>query len=128
MQLREVQKVQVSSVRLAKGHDAVLYRPQETCDGRIVNERELGSRYLKKFHGSFKGAFVYRIADSPVCRKPFDAFILLDGKFTAVEFKVEPNDLEPHQRKALMDVKRAGGEAKVIYFDKAGKVSKEVTL
>jgi hypothetical protein len=93
-----------------------------------VNERELGAKWLKKYAARFSGAFVCRIGDSPVSRKPFDAFIVMDGRFTGVEFKVHPNDLEPHQRKALIDVKNAGGTALVVYFSKDGKTVEEVTL
>jgi hypothetical protein len=52
----------------------------------------------------------------------------MDGRFTAIEFKVDPNSLEPHQEKSLMDVKRAGGQSKVVYFASNGKVSREVSL
>lgn len=93
-----------------------------------MNERELGAQWLKKFQLGRPEAFVYRIADSPVSRKPFDAFILLEGQFDAVEFKVEGNALEPHQRKALLDVKAAGGRALVVWFDKKGKLWKETEL
>ncbi len=88
----------------------------------------MGGKYLKKFGKENPSAFVCRIADSPVCRKPFDAFILIDGMMMAIEFKVSPNDLEPHQRKALFEVKRAGGISKVIYFSKEGKIIQEVVL
>lgn len=93
-----------------------------------MNERELGAKWLKKFQLERQGAFVYRIADSPVSRKPFDAFLLVDGQFDAVEFKIEGNVLEPHQRKALLDVKAAGGRALVVWFDKKGKPWKETEL
>lgn len=93
-----------------------------------MNERELGAKWLKKYAERFPDSFVCRIGDSPVSRKPFDAFVVMDRKFTAIEFKVRPNDLEPHQRKALLDVKKAGGTALVIYFSKDGKTAEEVTL
>ena len=93
-----------------------------------MNEREMGGKWLKNFGRKNPGAFVCRIADSPVCRKPFDAFVLMDGGFVAIEFKVRPNDLEPHQRKALLDVKQAGGVARVIYFSKEGEIVEEVVL
>lgn len=93
-----------------------------------MNEREMGARYLSKLEKDTPSAFVCRIPDSPVSRKPFDAFVVLDGVFKALEFKIIPNDLEPHQAKALRDVKKAGGIATVIYFTKQGKIDREVAI
>ena len=90
-----------------------------------MNERELGKKFLSKFELEHPGCFCYRIPDSPVCRKPFDCFVLVDGLFTAIEFKMVGNSLQPHQRKALLDVKQAGGIAKAIWFGKDGKVARE---
>ncbi len=72
-------------------------------------------------------AFVHRIADSPVSRKPFDAIVIVDGKTICIEFKMAGRPLEPHQRKELLLAKENGAVAKVIYFGKGGEVE-EVTL
>ena len=93
----------------------------------MPNERELCSKWLKKFQLEHPDAAVHRIADSPVSRKPFDAFILIEGIFVAIEFKMDGEALEAHQKFELDKIKRNGGVAKVIYFLGRGK-TKEVTL
>lgn len=85
-------------------------------------------KYLRKLQLQHPSAFVYKIDDSPVSRKPFDSFVLLDGSFTAIEFKVGRNPLEAHQKRALLEVKAAGGKAKLIVFTKEGEIEKEEDL
>lgn len=92
-----------------------------------MNERARGSAWLKKFQLENPDALVCRIPDSPVCRKPFDAFTLLDGVFVAIEFKLVGEELLSHQLDALRRVKANGGVAKVIYFGPDGK-AEEVEL
>jgi hypothetical protein len=128
MPMREMSPLPMLGVQASREQRPLLHRDEEARNGGPVNERELGARWLKKFQLDAPASFVYRIADSPVSRKPFDAFLLVDGRFTAVEFKVEGNKLEPHQRKALLDVKAAGGRALVVWFDKKGKLWKETEL
>jgi hypothetical protein len=92
-----------------------------------VDERKLGNRYINKFRKTNPTSFVFRIPDSPVGRKPFDAFIFMDGEFVAIEFKIEGGSLLPHQSHELNIVKKNGGIAKVVYFMKDGSI-KEVIL
>jgi hypothetical protein len=91
-----------------------------------MNERDHLRRWVKKFKLAHPSALVVRIADSPVCRKPFDIFILMDAVFTAIEFKVGGAGLLPHQRRELLTVKANGGIAKVIRFMEKGETVEEV--
>ncbi len=86
-----------------------------------MNERELGLKWLKKFKDDHPDAFVYRISDSPVSRKPFDA-VIVDPYLGAIsiEFKLEGEKLLPHQQRELANFKKAGGAAWVVYFLKNG--------
>ncbi len=93
-----------------------------------MNERELGLKWLKSFQKVWPKAFVYRIPDSPVMRKPFDAMILQDGVYMAIEFKMDGEELLPHQKRALLDVKKNGGVARFIVFGKDGSTVKDETL
>lgn len=94
-----------------------------------MNERELGNAWLKKFKKENPDAFVYRIADSPVSRKPFDGFILDPylGSI-AVEFKMEGEKLLPHQKRELENFRKAGGTCYIVYFLKDGGEKKEVMI
>ena len=92
-----------------------------------MDERKLANRWLDKFKKETPSAFVFRIPDSPVGRKPFDAIIFMDEKFMAVEFKLEGGKVLPHQDRELKIVKQNGGMAKVVYFMK-DKSIKEVIL
>ena len=87
-----------------------------------MNEREIGNRWLKAYKKEHPNVFVQRLPDSPVMRKPFDAFILQDGIFTAIEFKMEGNGLLAHQEDELLTVKKCGGKARVIVFSKDGEI------
>lgn len=91
-----------------------------------MNERTLASKYLNKFKLENKSSLVVRIPDSPVGRKPFDAFIFMDSMFMAIEFKLVGEKLLDHQSFSLEQVKRNGGIAKVIYFYPKGKVKETI--
>lgn len=87
-----------------------------------MNERELGNKWLKKYKKEHENAFVHRLPDSPVMRKPFDAFILENSVFVAIEFKMEGNVLLAHQKDELENVKASGGRALLIVFRKDGMI------
>lgn len=93
-----------------------------------MNEREIGNKWLKKYKKDHPDAFVQRLPDSPVMRKPFDAFILQNSIFTAIEFKMLGNELLAHQEDELKNVKTSGGKARVIVFLKDGSTVKDEYL
>ena len=92
-----------------------------------MSERERAGRYLSKYQKTNPASFVWNIPDNPVGRKPFDAVIVHDGVFLAIEFKMEGRKLEPHQKDALERVRNNGGVSKMIYFGSRG-ISKEIVL
>lgn len=87
-----------------------------------MSERRRTSEYLKKLQKQYPSAFIYKIPDSPVGRKPFDAMFFYKGVFEVIEFKMEGEELRAHQKKFLEIVARNGGISKVIYFKKGGGI------
>jgi len=74
--------------------------------------------------------FYYKISDIPKAmglrfqhERPLDAFLLQDGMFKAIEYKVLKHktiklsrDLKQHQIKNLNEVVKNGGEAYIIFY------------
>ena len=60
--------------------------------------------------------FYYKIPDTKGTGglRPFDGFLVLCGKFFAIEFKVGRNKLEPHQKYCLDKVTSCGGRSLII--------------
>lgn len=80
-----------------------------------MNERELASSFKKLLFQKCQEqkilAFYYKIPDTAGLGglKPFDSFLLINGKFIAIEFKVNDRKLEKHQEYYLNIIKSCGG-------------------
>lgn len=94
-----------------------------------MKEKDFTRKFLKDYKAKHPKAFIYKIPDAfRTGIKPFDAFIVNEGKFTALEFKVQEgkktfrtSKVTPHQKEFLKQVKEAGGKAFVI-LNAAGEV------
>ena len=80
-----------------------------------MNERELTAIFKKLLFQKCQEqkilAFYYKIPDTAGLGglKPFDSFLLINGKFLAIEFKVNDRKLEKHQEYYLNIIKSCGG-------------------
>ena len=81
-----------------------------------MNEAQLIQKFRKKITSECNKAglplFFYKIPDGVGGGlRPFDGFLVLCGKFFAIEFKVGKNKLEPHQKHCLNKVTNCGGRS-----------------
>ena len=85
-----------------------------------MKETQLSAKFKRDIKTKCKKAglplFYYKIPDTKGTGglRPFDAFLILCGKFFAIEFKVGKNKLMPHQKYCLDEVKNCGGRSLII--------------
>jgi penicillin-binding protein-related factor A (putative recombinase) len=84
-------------------------------------ERNFSSQFRKEYKMRYPQSHVVLLQDAPKGgKKPYDAYMLQGGIFTAIEFKVEKGAsikldcLKVHQFESLVEVERTGGNAMIV--------------
>jgi hypothetical protein len=77
-------------------------------------EGSFKSHFLKEAREQYPLAHIRTIPASKYSLLPYDAFILHEGMFRAIEFKMEGRDLKAHQILALNEVIKNGGYSFVV--------------
>ncbi len=79
-------------------------------------EKTLAAKFKQRIERKIPNCFYYKIPDTKGLggMRPFDSFVLIDGVFFALEFKVAGRKPTEYQRYMLNKARKAGGSALVI--------------